>query len=139
MTIDEKAVEILRATFPEWSVLCEDWFNADRAIEKLRPPYAVFLLPTGGRVVARNGRTKDNEDVAVAFLTHVPKGANGQDNIDAYNAMKQAARLFVEAINADGYFEPVEAWEYTTIYEELADITTGVLLSVTLQEARGRC
>jgi hypothetical protein len=90
-------------------------------------------------VVARNGRTKDNEDVAVAFLTHVPKGANGQDNIDAYNAMKQAARLFVEAINADGYFEPVEAWEYTTIYEELADITTGVLLSVTLQEARGHC
>ena len=139
MNIDEKAVEVLRATFPKWSVLTEDWFNADRAIEKVKPPFAVYLLPTGGQIVKRNGRTHDFQDVAVAFLTHVPRGANGMDNITCYNAMKQAARTFIAAINADGFFTPVEQWNYTTIYEELADIVTGVLLTVTLHEARGAC
>lgn len=139
MNIDEKAIEVLRTAFPDWSITAEDWYNADRVIEKLKAPFAVYLLPTSGRVVSRNGRTYDNEDVAVAFLTHVPRGANGEDNIRCYNLMKKAARLYIEALNADGFFQPIEDWNYATIYEELADITTGVLLTMTLREAKGVC
>jgi hypothetical protein len=140
MTIDEKAVEILRATFPEWSVLCEDWYNADRAIEKLRPPYAVFLLPpTGGNIVTRNGRTKENENISVAFVTHVPRDANGDENLKAYNEMKDAARQYVNAINDDGFFEKVETFEFGPVFNELADIVTGIVAYITLQEARGCC
>jgi len=139
MTIDERAINLLKATFPDWSVATEDWFNADRAIEKLKPPFIVYILPTGGQMTKRNGRIHDHEDVSVAFLTHVPRGANGMDNIICYNRMKDAAQAFINAINADDFFFPVESWNYTTIYEELADITTGVLLTLTLHEMRGDC
>ena len=139
MNIDEKLVEILRNTFPDWSVSEEDWFSADRAIEKMKPPFIIYLLPTSGQMVRVNGRTKDWEEIGVAFLDHVPRDANGHENIETYNRMKDAARQFVSAINADGSFQPVELYNYQTIYEELADITTGILLTATIRELRGEC
>ena len=139
MNIDEKLIEILKATFPKWSVLTEDWFGADEAIHKKRPPYAVYLLPTGGQIVMQNGRTRDTVEIGVAFLTNVPHGAHGEDNIKALSRMKEAARQFVQAINGSGHFDPVLSYDYSTIYEELADITTGVLLTAAVRELKGSC
>lgn len=139
MNIDDRLIEILKTTFPKWSVLTEDWFGADEAIHKKRPPYAVYLLPTGGQIIMQNGRTRDAVEIGVAFLTNVPHDANGEENIKALNEMKLAARQFVQAINASGHFDPVFTYEYNTIYEELADITTGVLLTASVRELRGEC
>lgn len=136
MTIAEKIKAVVKEAFPEWTLIFGDWYEVDKQVNKQPLPAIVTILPNGGNIVTRNGRKYDTENNLIAFIDKVPKDASGEDNVEVYNRMKQAATWFIAAMNASGQFEPITSWSYTTIYEQLSDIVTGVMVQVQVTEAR---
>ena len=135
MSIEEKVRAVCADALPEFTYIFADWFDASRIVSKSPLPAVVNILPVSGTMEVRNGRRHDVENGAVAFVNKVPKDATGEDNAKAYNRMKDAAFVFLRAINNSGYFEPVsEAAGFDVIYEQLTSIVTGVMLDIQLRE-----
>ena len=141
MTIEDKVREIASEQFSEFSYVFEDWYTADKVVEKTALPAIIFILPVSGVLqYGQHGRIKDAENCAIAFVDKVDKEADGRDNETVYNAMKTAARAFINALNASGFFNPIEGdVTYNVIYEQLSSIVTGVVLQLQLKELVGRC
>lgn len=141
MTIEDKVREIASEQFSEFSYVFEDWYTADKVVEKTALPAIIFILPVSGVLqYGQHGRIKDAENCAIAFVDKVDKEADGRDNETVYNAMKTTARAFVNALNASGFFSPIEGdVAYNVIYEQLSSIVTGVVLQLQLKELVGRC
>lgn len=135
MTIEEKVRAVCADALPDFAYIFADWFDASRIVSKSPLPAVVNILPVSGTMEVRNGRRHDVENGAVAFVDKVPKDATGEDNAKVYNRMKDAAFVFLRAINNSGYFEPVgEAVGFSVIYEQLTSIVTGVMLDIQLRE-----
>ena len=141
MTIEDKVRGIASEQFSEFSYVFEDWYTADKVVEKTALPAIIFILPVSGILqYGQHGRIKDAENCAIAFVDKVDKEADGRDNETVYNAMKTAARAFINALNASGFFNPIEGdVAYNVIYEQLSSIVTGVVLQLQLKELVGRC
>lgn len=141
MTIEDKVREIASEQFSEFSYVFEDWYTADKVVEKTALPAIIFILPVSGILqYGQHGRIKDAENCAIAFVDKVDKEADGRDNETVYNAMKTAARAFINGLNASGFFNPIEGdVAYNVIYEQLSSIVTGVVLQLQLKELVGRC
>lgn len=141
MTIEDKVREIASEQFSEFSYVFEDWYTADKVVEKTALPAIIFILPVSGILqYGQHGRIKDAENCAIAFVDKVDKEADGRDNETVYNAMKTTAREFINALNASGFFNPIEGdVAYNVIYEQLSSIVTGVVLQLQLKELVGRC
>ena len=141
MTIEDKVRSIASEQFSEFSYVFEDWYTADKVVEKTALPAIIFILPVSGVLqYGQHGRIKDAENCAIAFVDKVDKEADGRDNETVYNAMKTAARSFINALNASGFFNPIEGdVAYNVIYEQLSSIVTGVVLQLQLKELVGRC
>jgi len=141
MIIEDKVREIASEQFSEFSYVFEDWYTADKVVEKTALPAIIFILPVSGVLqYGQHGRIKDAENCAIAFVDKVDKEADGRDNETVYNAMKTAARAFINALNASGFFNPIEGdVAYNVIYEQLSSIVTGVVLQLQLKELVGRC
>lgn len=141
MTIEDKVREIASEQFSEFSYVFEDWYTADKVVEKTALPAIIFILPVSGVLdYGKRGRVKDAENCAIAFVDKVDKEADGRDNETVYNAMKTTAEAFINAINASGFFKPIEGEvPYNVIYEQLSSIVTGVVLQLQLKELVGRC
>lgn len=141
MTIEDKVRSIASEQFSEFSYVFEDWYTADKVVEKTALPAIIFILPVSGILqYGQHGRIKDAENCAIAFVDKVDKEADGRDNETVYNAMKTAARAFINALNASGFFNPIEGdVAYNVIYEQLSSIVTGVVLQLQLKELVGRC
>lgn len=135
MTIEEKCREVAGEVLPDFTFVLADWYDADRIISKSEMPIVLRVLPVGGTLEIRNGRSVDNENSAIAFLDVVPKDATGEENAAVYNRMKAAAVKYADALGKSGWFEPfAEPIPYTVIYEQLSSIVTGVMLDVVLKE-----
>lgn len=141
MTIEDKVREIASEQFSEFSYVFEDWYTADKVVEKTALPAIIFILPVSGILqYGQHGRIKDAENCAIAFVDKVDKEADGRDNETVYNTMKTTARAFINALNASGFFNPIEGdVAYNVIYEQLSSIVTGVVLQLQLKELVGRC
>lgn len=141
MTIEDKVREIASEQFSEFSYVFEDWYTADKVVEKTALPAIIFILPVSGILqYGQHGRIRDAENCAIAFVDKVDKEADGRDNETVYNAMKTAARAFINALNASGFFNPIEGdVPYNTMYEQLSSIVTGIVLQLQLKELVGRC
>ena len=141
MTIEDKVREIASEQFSEFSYVFEDWYTADKVVEKTALPAIIFILPVSGILqYGQHGRIRDAENCAIAFVDKVDKEADGRDNETVYNAMKTAARAFINALNASGFFNPIEGdVAYNVMYEQLSSIVTGVVLQLQLKELVGRC
>lgn len=141
MTIEDKVREIASEQFSEFSYVFEDWYTADKVVEKTALPAIIFILPVSGILqYGQHGRIRDAENCAIAFVDKVDKEADGRDNETVYNAMKTAARAFINALNASGFFNPIDGdVPYNVIYEQLSSIVTGVVLQLQLKELVGRC
>ena len=138
MSIDEKVRAIANsAEFADLSYVFENWHDADTAIERVALPAIICVLPFSGSVEFKNGRTRDQENCAIAFVDKVPRNALGWDNSETYNRMKERGTAFLKAINASGYFEPLpDVVPYSVICEKLSSIVTGVMFDVQLKEVR---
>lgn len=140
MSIKEKVKQICDSEFPNWSYVYEDWYGADAVVERVPLPAIIAIMPTTGAVEERNGRIYDREELALAFVDKVPKGANGEDNAIVYERMKKAAAMWVKSANASGYFEPISGEvKFEVIYEELTSVVTGVFVELSLKDKIGRC
>lgn len=139
MTIDQAIKAIAEdARFSEFSYVFDDWWDVDQSISRAKLPAIAHILPIGGVMQLRNGRVYDREQVAIAFFDKVPRDANGEEQRAVFERMKNAAVLFVTLANQSGYFDSVTAWNYSVIYNQLASIVTGVMLTLEIED-NGNC
>ena len=140
MSIEEKIRELVSEKFPGFSYVFEDWGTADVVMERVDLPAIICVLPVVGRLVFKNGRVRDSENSAFAFVDKVERDANGEDNEAVYTRMKEVAGDFLSELMKCGFFEPLEdGVPYQTIYESLSVNVTGVFVELTLKEVIGRC
>lgn len=141
MTIEDKIRDIAGEQFSEFTYVFEDWYTADKVLDKVALPAIIFILPVSGVLqFGEYGRIKDAENCIIAFVDKVDKEADGRDNEITYNAMKAAARRFINAINASGFFDYIQGdVTYNVIYEQMSSIVTGIALNLRLKELVGRC
>ena len=139
MTIDEAIREICTSgEFDEFSYVFDDWWDVDQSISRARLPAIAHILPIGGVMSLRNSRVYDREQVAIAFFDKVPRDASGEDQRITFERMKDAAIKFVRLANESGHFGAISAWNYSVIYNQLASIVTGVMLTLEI-EGEGVC
>lgn len=135
MSIDEKCSELVGRVLPEFTYVFSDWYDGDRLVSKLPLPIVMRILPVGGTMTLRNGRVWDAENGAIAFIDKVPKDATGEENAERYDAMKEAAKVFLSEAVREGLIEPLtNNVTYQVIYEQLSTIVTGVMLDIVLRD-----
>ncbi len=131
---------LIRKEFPKYGYVFGSWYEADRIVSKTRRlPLVCCLLPTGGEIDIVRGRTFYTEEIAVAFIDKVERDADGDENCDAYERMREAAERFIRVLNASDYFQPVSNVSYSVIYERLSTIVTGVMVTMRLTNREGIC
>lgn len=139
MTIDEAIKAIATSEeFREFTYVFDDWWDVDQSVSRAKLPAIAHILPIGGVMELRNGRLYDREQVAIAFFDKVPRDASGEDQQKVFERMKDAAIRFVRAANASGHFSQVELRNYSVIYNQLASIVTGMMLTMEF-EGNGTC
>lgn len=122
-----------------YTYIYETWEDADMKLEKLAYPAIVCVMPTSGNTTIRNGRIYDEENVAIAFLTLVPRNAEGEDNGKAINEMKVAGAKFFDLLNKSGELEPVTQLPYEVVCEQLSSIVSGVIYQPVITQRIGYC
>ena len=139
MTIDQAIKAIAQdVRFAEFTYIFDDWWDVDQSVSRAKLPAIAHILPIGGSMTARNGRIYDREFVSVAFIDKVRRDASGEDQRAVFERMKEAAKDFVRLANESGYFQSVVAWNYDVIYNQLASIVTGVMLTLEIED-NGSC
>ena len=140
MTIDEaiKKIATEDEQFSQFTYIFDDWWDVDQAVSRAALPAIAHILPIGGSMTMRNGRVYDRENVSVAFVDKVARDASGEDQRVVFERMKDAAKTFVRTANTSGYFQSVIAWNYDVIYNQLASIVTGVMLTLEIED-NGSC
>ena len=140
MTIDEaiKKIATEDEQFSQFTYIFDDWWDVDQAVSRAKLPAIAHILPIGGSMTMRNGRVYDRENVSVAFVDKVARDASGEDQRVVFERMKDAAKAFVRTANASGHFQSVIAWNYDVIYNQLASIVTGVMLTLEIED-NGSC
>ena len=138
MTIDQAIKDICEKHFPQFSYIFDDWWDVDQAVSRAKLPAIAHILPIGGSMTMRNGRIYDREYVSVAFVDKVTRDASGEDQRVVFERMKDAAKAFVRTANTSGYFQSVIAWNFDVIYNQLASIVTGVMLTLEIED-NGSC
>jgi hypothetical protein len=140
MTIDQAIKDICEKHFPQFSYIFDDWWDVDQSVSRAKLPAIAHILPIGGsmRVHPRTGRIYDREFVSVAFVDKVTRDASGEDQRAVFERMKDTAKEFIRIANASGHFQSVTAWNYDVIYNQLASIVTGVMLTIEIED-NGSC
>lgn len=140
MTIDEaiKKIATEDEQFSQFTYIFDDWWDVDQAVSRAKLPAIAHILPIGGSMTMRNGRVYDRENVSVAFVDKVARDASGEGQRVVFERMKDAAKAFVRTANTSGYFQSVIAWNYDVIYNQLASIVTGVMLTLEIED-NGSC
>ena len=140
MTIDQAIKDICEKHFPQFSYIFDDWWDVDQSVSRAKLPAIAHILPIGGamRINERTGRIYDREFVSVAFVDKVTRDASGEDQRAVFERMKDTAKEFIRIANASGHFQSVTAWNYDVIYNQLASIVTGVMLTLEIED-NGSC
>jgi hypothetical protein len=141
MTIDEAIKAIATSEeFKDFTYIFDDWWDVDQAVSRAKLPAIAHILPIGGsmRVNERTGRIYDREFVSVAFVDKVTRDASGEDQRAVFERMKETAKEFIRIANASGHFQWVVSWNYDVIYNQLASIVTGVMLTLEIED-NGSC
>ena len=132
MTIEGILKEVAEK-FNGYSYVFDDWQTVDAKLEKAELPAIVSILATSGRVdLGIDGVTR-SKFVAVAFMDKVPRDADGEENAEVTNRMEDTAIEFVKKLNESGKIKPIEAFDYTPIYEGMGDIISGVMISLNIE------
>lgn len=140
MTIEKIIKSTAKENFPNFSFVYDNWENADAILERLEYPAIVCIMPTSGTTEIRNGRVYDRENIALAFLDLVPRGADGEENGEVCNQMKAEGAKFISNLNSSRYLEPIIGEQtYTTVYERMSTIVTGVIYQLSVKQQIGYC
>ena len=135
MTIDEAIKAIATSEeFKDFTYIFDDWWDVDQSVSRVKLPAIAHILPIGGNMRLHNGRIYDREFVSVAFVDKVARDASGEDQRAVFERMKDAAKAFIGACIDSGQFQWVTAWNYDVIYNQLASIVTGVMLTLEIED-----
>lgn len=138
MSIEESIKKIAEEHFSECGYVFANWYEADERLNKTQCPFILALVPVDGRIRRKNGRKRNRETLMVGFFDKVPRGANSEDNARVYNAMREKAERFVDAVERSGWFEPLpDDIPYQPWVEKFTDIVTGVVLTLDLEILEG--
>jgi len=141
MTIDQAIKEIATSEqFKDFTYIFDDWWDVDQAVSRAKLPAIAHILPIGGsmRINERTGRIYDREFVSVAFVDKVARDASGEDQRKVFERMKDTAKEFIRIANNSKHFQWVVSWNYDVIYNQLASIVTGVMLTLEIED-NGSC
>ena len=138
MSIEEKIAHIAGEKFPGYSYIFDNPYRIDERIERATLPAIVCQLPNSGNIVIRNGRVYDAELLYIGFVDIIPHDANGEDNANVYNAMKDLGLRFIQAMSESGLFARVTAIDYDVRIAQFTNIVTGVFFTLRVEDI-GRC
>ena len=134
MSIAEKIKDVINTYFPTWGCIYDDWYSADTTLTKTSLPAFLVLMPNGGELELKNSKMYHTQNIAVAIVEREERDANGDDNDVRIEDTINVASQFIIALNQSGYFDKVSLVTYSTIYEQLSSIVTGVLLQLSLTD-----
>ena len=138
MTIEDKIKQIATQHFPQYDYIYDNLYRIDERMETSKMPVIISTLPQGGVVNVRNGRIHDRENILLGFFDLVPHDADGDDNAECFNRMKNLGFAFIAKMNESGMFGYVTDFTYEVHCVRMANIVTGVFFSVQVQDL-GRC
>ncbi len=129
-TIDQEIKRIATEYFPDFSYIFDDMYDADQSVSRMHLPAIVHVLPLGGTMTVRNGKVYEVQQTAIAFFDIVRRDASGDDQRVVFERMKLAAKQFIMACKESEVFAPITSWSYQVLYNQLASIVTGVVLTI---------
>lgn len=145
-TIQQK-VESVASKFTEAQYFYGNWNQLDKFIDEFgttnyQKPVIFHIMPMGGTMYIGRGsmQVTDRPSVMIAFLDHCDFDADGNNVDEKVERMKYLAQLFIRALNNSGLFEMIDNEEvsYQVPYDTTDDNLTGVIVTFTLKEVRGR-
>lgn len=102
-------------------------------------PVCIHITSVSGRLSGYPNAI-DERNVLIGFADKMGfqefKEGAIQDKVDA---LREEAFRFIQRLNDDGYFEPVEDVNYTVTFDDDSANFVMVLLDFTLREAYGHC
>lgn len=134
MSIAEKIQAVVNSVLPSWSFVMDDYRGVDKLLTRAELPCVFLIMPNGGRLEYRNDRIRHTQDVALAIAFKVPKDANGEDNDGVIEECVNIAGQLLQGFARSGYFSAFGAVNYTTFYEQMSSIVSGIVLQLTFEE-----
>lgn len=134
MSIAEKIQAVVNDVLPEWTFVLDDWRGVDKLLTRKTLPAVFCIMPNAGRIEYRNDKLRHTQDVALAIAWKVVKDADGDDNDSAIEESVHVAGRLLQGFARSGYFAPFGVVNYTTFYEQLSSVVTGIVLQLTFEE-----
>lgn len=117
-----------------------NWAQANVALDGIKRPTIVYILPPSGTLMHRWNQTTDRPQSQVAFLCNTRFDFHARENDRLMVAMKRLAATFVRELNKSGMFEQIPdktEIPYQAVYDMLDQNVTGVIITLDLREIDG--
>lgn len=117
-----------------------NWAQANVALDGIKRPTIVYILPASGSLFHRFNQTTDRPQTQIAFLCNTRFDFRTRENDKLMVAMKYLAAKFVREVNKSGLFEPIPdktEIPYQAVYDMLDQNVTGVIITLNLREVTG--
>lgn len=112
-------------------------------VEEDKPTICYILPPSGTFSVKRSATMfQDKPLTQIAFIVNTEHDFDGEENDDKVEMMKRLAKMFIQELNASGYFEFIDDEEilYQVPYDTLDDNLTGIIVTFPIvQESSIMC
>ena len=135
----EHHVEEIAEGFTPFHFLRGDWREVNMKMEGVEAPFLVLFEPRTGTLSNRLQWTHDGVRLQIGFFDIVNREAYAEDNMAVQQAMRACGAVFLKALGASGYFEPVADAPYTFYSELFTCHASGVVFELTLRTAAGVC
>ena len=119
-----------------------DWNRINEAGDtgRCKFPLVAYLLPPSGVVNFDGPGVRETENGVLAFIDVTEFDFQADANNEIVQAMKEKMISFIQAVNASKHFKPIGgSLRYEVLYDKLDFAVTGVTVSLSLQEAVGKC
>lgn len=137
-TVEGKIRAIVESMGADVEYLFMNWAQANVAIDKIKKPTIVYVLPASGSLDVKWNEVKDKPETFIAFVSSTEFDFDGEENDNIIEAMKRLAIRFIVALNNSGYFEQIENdVPYSVLYDHLDENVTGVVINPILEEIEG--
>lgn len=137
-TVERKIHAVVDSMKEDVAYLFMNWAQANVAISQIEKPTIVYVLPPSGNMKFTYARVYDHPETQIGFLAPTEFDFEGDKNDGIIEAMKRLAVKFVNKLNESEYFECIEgSVPYQVVYDYLDQNTTGVIITLKLEEVDG--
>lgn len=138
MTVQQKIEQIVNTIGIGY--LFAGWDEANIKMDAVTFPVCLDILPVSGTLQTKAGLFRDAPNCLLLFCDKSNIDYDAPSDQVIVERMKTYAMMFIEAVNNSGMFESVStSTPYQVMYNRFDVTTTGVAISLTLQETAGIC